>query len=255
MDSLTSAKGALVLERALELFGGLTAAGTARDVLEVAQEIGLPGSTARRLVTVLERHGLLRRVAPGRYIAGERLVALAAARPAHAILAEAARPIARRLARRLDSSVHVGVFEQDMVTYVVCERSPGADELFTREGMQLEAYCTAIGKVLLSNLSDMRRERYLANGPFVALTPATITDPAMLAAQLVEARRSDQALENGETASDLACLAVPIRDGAGDAVGAISSAWHPSRGRPRNADGALTRAAAAIAARLARQQC
>lgn len=43
------------------------------------------------------------------------------------------------------------------------------DTLFTKETMQQEAYCSGLGKVLLSGLGKDRLETYLAGGPFIRL--------------------------------------------------------------------------------------
>ena len=72
------------------------------------------------------------------------------------------------LAKRTGLTVHLGVFEGDMVTYLV--KAAGVTDVLTQEGMQLEAYCSGIGKVLLAFLPLDEREQYLAGGPFVRLT-------------------------------------------------------------------------------------
>ena len=52
-----------------------------------------------------------------------------------------------------------------MVTYLIKEDAPGA-ALFTREGMQLEAYCSAVGKLLLSEIPTAELDAYLGDAPF-----------------------------------------------------------------------------------------
>jgi DNA-binding IclR family transcriptional regulator len=108
-----------------------------------------------------------------------------------------------------------------MVTYRL-KTGRGAKNLFTRTGLQLEAYCSGIGKVLLAHLPAAERRAYLAAGPFVALTPNTITDPAVLASTLDEVRAQGFASDDGEIVEDLVCLAVPIRAPDGRVPAAIS---------------------------------
>ncbi len=125
------------------------------------------------------------------------------------VQAELARQLIRKLAKMVGHTVHLGVLEGDMTTYLVKES--GVDEaLFTRENMQLESYCSGIGKVLLAHLPEADQERYLANGSFVRLTRHTIVDPGQLREHLKKVRAAGYAIDDREIAPDLYCLAVPI---------------------------------------------
>ena len=253
-EEKTQHLGVVTLDRALSLLTKLAAPGPPQDLSVAAAELGIPGSTSRRIAAALRRHGLVQRVAPGRFIAGTHMAVLGKARLPHIVLAEVARPVARRLSERLGAHVHIGVFENDMVTYVVCERCPSAGDLFTREGMQLEAYCTAIGKMVLAWLPEPALKRYLATGSFVPLTAATITEPSMLEAQLADVRSSGVAVEINEIAPDLACAAILINPAAEAAHAAISVAWRPSLGAPEDMMRQLRRAATHIQNGILRQR-
>jgi DNA-binding IclR family transcriptional regulator len=167
---------------------------------------------------------MLVRAGNGRYAPGPRLGALAR-QCLTAPLIAAARLKLRRMARQLGATAHMGILEDAMVTYLVKEHG-GGPELLTRENNQLEAYCSGLGKVLLAHLSQDDRENYLASGPFVALTSKTITDPAALRAELLNIRRQDYARDNAEVDDRLFCLAVPVRDLAGEVRCAISISQH-----------------------------
>jgi IclR family acetate operon transcriptional repressor len=80
-----------------------------------------------------------------------------------------------------------------------------------------------IGKVLLAHLPGPEQSRYLAAGPFVALTDRTITDPARLKAELGRIAGQGFAIDNEEVVTGLQCLAVPVRTGRGEVVAAIST--------------------------------
>ena len=185
-----------------------------------AERLALPTSTAYRMVQMLRGHGLLAPAQRGHYVAGLALSALAGQSDPSAILAASARPVLRRLARDCRATAHLGILDGDMITYVVKEHG-GGTPLFTREDGQLEAYCSAIGKVLLANLPRPERETYLAAGPFVALTERTVVDPKLIRNLLNKARRQDFAVDDREIADDLICYAVPLRIG-GRVMAAIS---------------------------------
>ena len=76
-------------------------------------------------------------------------------------------------------------------------------------GNRLPANATAIGKALLSGLTDAEVRKLYANG-LPQLTEQTITDPAVLLAQLADVRAGGIATEREESTPQLACWAVPL---------------------------------------------
>ncbi|MBB4632911.1 IclR family transcriptional regulator [Sphingosinicella soli] len=208
------------LERGLVLLGAVARDQARRPALEIGQALGLPIATTHRLATTLAKAGYLHRVRRGRYVAGPALLAVSETVSARVAAAEATRSVLARLTRNTGLSAHLGCLESNMVTYLIKEGSePG---LFTREGIQLEAYCSGIGKVLLAHLPEKAQAEYLANGPFIALTPRTITDPAALREAFRLAREKGYAVDDEEVVSGLTCLAVPVPAADGAVTFAIS---------------------------------
>lgn len=131
------------------------------------------------------------------------------------------RPALRSLALECGATTHLGIWDGEMVTYLVKQAGRGAT-LFTSEGGQLEAYCSAIGKVLLAHLEPAARDAYLSAGPFIPLTERTKIDPAHIQAELEEVARLGFALDQQEIAQELFCIALPVRDSGGTVLAAVS---------------------------------
>lgn len=224
MQGVQSPTRTLALLEAVTLDGGRT------PIADIIRSNGLAPATGRRLLGLLVERGLLTRIAHGRYAGGDRLRQLAANVSPHARLIEAARPVLRRFALAERATAYLGVFEGEMVTYLVKE---GAQAGFTREQMQLEAYCTGIGKALLAHLTADRLDAYLA-APLVPLTAQTIVAPDALRAELAATRERGFAIDDREMDDDLGCVAVPLRDSRGSDY-AISLSGSPSRFNPENA--------------------
>jgi DNA-binding IclR family transcriptional regulator len=238
------------LERGLALLAAVARDGARRSTLDIGQELGLPIATTHRLAATLAKGGYLHRVRRGHFVAGPALLAVSGAITAHAAAAEAARPVLAKLAQRTGLTAHLGRLESNMVTYLIKEGD--AAGLFTREGIQLEAYCSGIGKVLLAHLPGEEQAEYLASAPFIALTPRTITDPDALQQAFDRIRAEGYAVDDEEVVSGLTCLAVPVPAARGTVTFAISLSgsgnWPARRTRvpvlTRLQDAALEAAAA-----------
>lgn len=203
----------------------------------IAAKVGLPKATAHRQATTLLHEGYLRRLPTGQLVAGPRLVTLAQAIDHRQVVVAAAAPVLHRLALKLRCVAQLGTLDNEMVTYRV-KTGQAAGDFFTRVGLQLEAYCTGIGKVLLAHLPEREREAYLATGPFPALTANTITDPAALRVELELTRAQGYACDNEEIAEGLICYAAPVRIGVTEVVAAISVSTSLDV-RRRNSDKAI----------------
>jgi IclR family transcriptional regulator, acetate operon repressor len=219
------------LKRTLSMLEAVIADGGRSNVAELARTISMPMATAHRQVTTLVAEDYLKPSGGGRHVAGARLLGLLHRLDEKQIIANVAAPLLHELAAQVRSVVQLGTFENDMVTYRI-KTGRGASALFTRIGMQLEAYCSGIGKVLLANLPMAEREAYLAGGSFVALTTRTIVEPARLREELDAVRRQGFAIDDEEIALGLRCMAVPLRRSDGRVLAAISvSQALSSRGR------------------------
>jgi DNA-binding IclR family transcriptional regulator len=228
----------------------IIADGGQSSIAAIARSLSIPVATAHRQAATFEKEGYLRAGEDGRYAPGARLLRLLHQLDEKQIIANVAAPILRELAADIGCVVQLGTFENDMVTYRV-KAGQGAPALFTAVGSQLEAYCSAIGKVLLAHLSDDERADYLASESFVALTPATITDPKKLAEQLQRAKEQGYATDDGEIAEDLFCIAVPIHAPGGTVPAALSISQFVSLGSRRSVGDAVPKmqeAARAISA-------
>lgn len=209
------------LPRAIDLLERVIEDGGASNVSTLARAAGIPVATAHRHIATLVSANLLAPAGRGRHVAGGRLMQLSRKLDIGGIVANHAGPLLDALAVRSGGIAQLGTFENDMVTYRL-KTGRGAAELFTKVGMQLEAYCSGIGKMLLASLPEAQRDAYLAGGPFVPLTPHTITQPEALRRELTLTSARGYALDNEEVSEGLRCIAAPVRSPDGNVCAAIS---------------------------------
>jgi DNA-binding IclR family transcriptional regulator len=129
-----------------------------------------------------------------------------------------------QLAARLKGVVHVGVLENSMVTYAGKFGEPVHVAIPSRVGAQQEAYCSALGKILLAGLGAQQFEDFLYDGDFVALTPQTITGISGLRAEIAAVRQRGYAVDDREVFQTICCVGAPVRDPGGNTIAALSFA-------------------------------
>lgn len=211
------------VDRAFSLLSRLAFNGGCQSLPSMAAECGLSVATAHRLLATLETLGVIVHTGPGEYRIGMGLVELARGAAPDKLLAAAAEPALRRIIQTLGHTAHVGMLDDDyMVTYIA-KMARKSHRMPTRIGSQLEAYCSGLGKVLLSALPRQQRSDYIAEGPFVPLTRNTITEAAQLDRELELVRQQGYAVDDCEIFDDLRCVAVPIAGRDGSVVAALST--------------------------------
>lgn len=188
-----------------------------------SKRLGVPVPNLYRYLNTLLENGVLIRPRRGEYLLHPSFLTALQGYSANAVLEQIARPELETLVRRLPATFHFGVMESDMVTYLVKVAAPG-EALFTQENVQLEAYCSGIGKVLLAALPAEALDDYLSADAFPGLTARTLTTPAAIRAEVEITRERGYGVDDREVDDNLVCLAVPVVSPKGATLGAVSAA-------------------------------
>ncbi|MFD7087606.1 IclR family transcriptional regulator [Streptomyces sp. NPDC059892] len=191
---------------------------------DVIRRLQLPRTTAHELLTTLAARSYLAAVPgqPGRYRLGVRSYQLGSRYAEQLDLAAEGGHVAREIAETCDETVHVAILEETDVIYIAKVDSTHAVRMVSAAGRRLPAHCTSVGKMLLASLPGAELENRIAGHEFTAMTPASITDPEVLRAELAEIRERGVAVEHRESNPDVSCVAAPVRDSAGRVVAALS---------------------------------
>jgi DNA-binding IclR family transcriptional regulator len=197
--------------------------------LELSQRARLPKASGHRLVQTLEELGAIVRGPNGRYRLGMMFVSLYHNVAVGELLHAVAGPILQKFSLSMGLTLHMGILEGGMVTYICKVAGKAGFPSHTRVNMQHEAYCSALGKILLGGLSNDELEAFLHDGDFVALTPNTITDRCVLRAQVENARLEGYAIDQEESSLGLCCIAVPVFAAQRQIIAAISACGSPSQ--------------------------
>ncbi|MFE7568170.1 IclR family transcriptional regulator [Streptomyces sp. NPDC057539] len=222
---------------------------------DVIRKLQLPRTTVHELLTTLAARSYLAAVPgqPGRYRLGVRSYQLGSRYAEQLDLAAEGGHVAREIAETCDETVHVAILEGTDVIYIAKVDSTHAVRMVSAAGRRLPAHCTSVGKMLLASLPADELENRIAGHEFTAMTPASITDPRVLRAELADIRERGVAVEHRESNPDVSCVAAPVRDSAGRVVAALSISvpmirW--SDAREEELARLATKGAGALSARL-----
>jgi IclR family pca regulon transcriptional regulator len=219
------------LEKGLDVLAILAAHPAGLTLTEMAAEAGLTRAGARRLLLTLvaagytAQDGRLFRLTP-------RLLALARQWLDGSSLWSFAEPHMRKVATALGESCSAAVLSDADVVYVA--RVPGERimRVAINVGTRLPAWCTSMGRVLLSGLGDEELRHFLDRAELRPLTEKTVTDRRQLLEIIRDAARDGFALVDEELEIGLRSIAAPIRDRAGNIVAAVNVSTQSARFSP-----------------------
>ncbi|MGH7510926.1 MAG: IclR family transcriptional regulator domain-containing protein [Gemmatimonadales bacterium] len=95
-------------------------------------------------------------------------------------------------------------------------------------GSRLPAYCTSMGRVLLSNLPEQDLDHVLESMELKQLTARTVTSEPLLRKILADVRAGGWALVDQELEEGVRSMAAPIRSG-GNVIAAMNISAHAGR--------------------------
>ena len=196
------------LNRALAILRLLGKSSTPLTLASIASQLALPKSTAVRLLLVMEEEGFVRRSGEHpAYSIGHAVHEIAEGYRAPS-MAEVTAPVLSRLANEVGFTANLGVLEGPSVLHLhVAE--PQRALRFATGGMLDFAYCTGLGKLLMSVLPEDEIDAHLPGAePYTSWTPRTITTRAALAAELERIREAGHSVDDEERNRGVTCVAV-----------------------------------------------
>jgi len=218
------------IERALTVLVKLGESPDALGVSELSRSVDLPKASVFRILKTLEKHGFVR--ASGKdqkYALGLRLLELGERVRAGVTTAELARPVLDDLAARAGETVAVAVADGRRALIVSAVKGRRWPLLTVNPGPVVPLHCSAVGKVLLSGLSDEELHEYVSSEHLERYTEKTITDPDALLQEIGKVRLRGYAYNEEESERGLVCVAAPIYGVGGDVAAALAISGPASR--------------------------
>jgi DNA-binding IclR family transcriptional regulator len=203
----------------------------ALTLADLARELELPKSTLHRVCSILVDRSWIVRDDAGRFELGIR--ALASGSQTYQLpIVVAYRSVAAELLTMHDETVCLAAVDGDDSVLVAVEETTQPVRFVTHPGKRVPAFASASGRVLLASRSPENLVGDYGGRPLVTPTGRRLAGLAELRSILDEVRRQGYAENDEETAAGLYAVAVPITNGQGVVLAALTICTPTARTTP-----------------------
>jgi DNA-binding IclR family transcriptional regulator len=211
------------VHRTLQILEVVAALGGA-SAKEIADDTGLPLPTVYRLAReLLDSDYLVHIREERRFELGYKLHQLGVSLHQQIGVSREVRAEVTALHHQLGTAAYFAVHRGAQIVVVVTADSPQCPRLRPLEfGFHEAAHATALGKILLANMSPAQRALHLDPEPMPRFGPGTITGHRELTDHLERVADRGVAWEFGEFQAGATCAAAAVRGASGVLIGSVA---------------------------------
>ena len=210
------------LEKALILLAELARVAKEIDLWELSRRTGLSKSTASRLLATMEQRGIVRQNSiTRRFSLGPDLIRLGSIASDQLGLSELFHPFLEELVEATGETASLAILSQNQALYIDQVLSSRMIRSFPPVGTHIDLHCSAVGKVLLSELPPDQIQLVLQERGLTAYTKNTITNLNQLFKLMEVVRENGYALDLEEKEIGGICIAAPLRKYTGQIIAAF----------------------------------
>jgi IclR family transcriptional regulator, acetate operon repressor len=209
-------------EKVLAIVEQLALADRAATLAALAEATGIGKSSVHRILSELVGLGFAFAHGGGAYSSGPRLFAVGSSVVSRGSRVDVVEDLLRDLVGRVGETGHFSTRVGDEAVYVLKIESERPYRMKSEVGMRFPLHSTASGKAILAWSEPMDLERYLRDAHLQARTKRTIVTPEKLRRELAKVRAKGYGIDDEENETSIRCVAVPVLDSRGYAIGAVS---------------------------------
>jgi len=211
------------LNRGLSILKLFTAETPQLSAPEIVGRVAMHKTTAYRMLAALADQGFLaRNEMTGKYSIGPLMYLLGSLYQQSDSLQVAAAPVVALLSDLTGEACSLAILSEDVVVHVLLGETcheVGWDRFI---GMTLPAHTCALGKSLLSALTEDEIDRRYPEEILRSRTPNTVSTRSALKAELAQVRKSGVAIDDEGCVPGVAGRGSPVLDHQGNTVAAFS---------------------------------
>ncbi|TXL68253.1 IclR family transcriptional regulator [Zeimonas arvi] len=209
--------------RAMRVLEAIAACHAPPQLAEICKAVDLPKPTVFRILSTLEHAGLVGRE-PGskRYHCGPRMNQLAGEVLLTSPARSARRAILEELVEQVGETCNLTIANGSTVLCLDRVETSWPLKITITAGTTVPIHSSASGKLFMAHMPRRSRERLVRQLPLVRNTPRTLTEPGRLFEEFELIRERGYSTECEEYLPGIFAMAVPVHDGDGRVVAAVS---------------------------------
>ncbi|MBP2280783.1 DNA-binding IclR family transcriptional regulator [Psychrobacter sp. PL19] len=200
------------ITRVLEIIEAVSYAAKPISPLELSQTLDIPKPTIHRLIQNLVDEGFVAVDLGGGIIPGKRVRNLSVELWQQRQFFNERQMILKKLVDEIEETCGIGIpYNMDMI-YTNRAQTTLPLQIYLPVGAKSPMWCTATGKLYLSQLPTSSRNKILQSLPLSKFTKNTIIDIDTLNIELDHIAKTGIGIDNEEFISEMVAVAVPILD-------------------------------------------
>ena len=200
------------LNTALSIFELLISEGRYLSLAEISSQLDIGKGTVHRILATFRSRGFVQQDPDTRkYGFGIRMLEISSKINRESFIRSIMYPTLKELFHRCDETVNAAVLESNEVKYIIRFEPDRHLKVSFKEGTRLPAHTTAIGKVMLSLLSNEQLKKiYPRKSSFKRLAKNSIGSMEELLNELKKVRKKGLAYDYEEAIYGVHCVAIPV---------------------------------------------
>jgi IclR family transcriptional regulator, KDG regulon repressor len=218
------------VERALKIMDLFDEHTTELKITEISEKMDLHKSTVHSLLKTLQEYSYINQNPEnGKYRLGLKLAERGNLVISNMDISKVARNYLLALSEKTGQTVHLGILDGHEGVYIDKVEGKHSIIRYSRIGRRLPLHSTAIGKALLAYQTPVEIQRLLKDYPYQHQTTSTIMNEAVFLKEIEKIQQQGYAIDDQENEQGVRCAAVPIFNGKGQVLAAISISTLVSR--------------------------
>lgn len=210
------------LDRGLALLK-LLAKESRATLTDLSLRIGMPPSSAYRLLNTMQKHGYAEfDEATQEWMIGVEAFRIGSAFTQRTNLVEASRETMHRLMEETGETSNLAISDDGDVVFISQVETQHPIRAFFPPGARSAMHASGIGKALLAELGKVDVEKVLTSKGLEEFTEKTLTSPDELFADLAATKERGWSFDDEERHAGMRCVAAPIYNAFGEAVAGVS---------------------------------
>ena len=214
--------------RGLDVIRSFSASTPRQTLSEVAERSGLTRAGARRILLTLQTLAYV--TSDGKYFSlTPRILDLGFAYLSSMPIWNLAEPVMEGLVAQVKESCSAAVLDNTDIVYVLRVPTHKIMSISLGVGSRLPAYCTSMGRMLLSALPDAEMMQCLERSDRQPRTRHTVVNMDELVVRIIQVRKQGWSLVDQELEEGLVSMAAPITNRSGQTVAALNISGQANR--------------------------